>query len=134
MIRRHPRSTRTDTLFPYTTLFRSDPTGSLRTSAPASLRPAAFAHGRMPNPSPTTAHMRLSQFHLHTEKETPAEAEIASHRLMLKAGMQRRLAAGLYTWSPLGLRVLRKVEAIVREEMDRAGAIELLMPTIQPKE
>src|SRR3546814_7456284 len=88
----------------------------------------------MPNPSPTTAHMRLSQFHLHTEKETPAEAEIASHRLMLKAGMLRRLAAGLYTWSPLGLRVLRKVEAIVREEMDRAGAIELLMPTIQPKE
>src|SRR3546814_5056247 len=83
----------------------------------------------MPNPSPTTAHMRLSQFHLHTEKETPAEAEIASHRLMLKAGMLRRLAAGLYTWSPLGLRVLRKVEAIVREEMDRAGAIELLMPT-----
>lgn len=78
--------------------------------------------------------MRLSQFHLHTEKETPAEAEIASHRLMLKAGMLRRLAAGLYTWSPLGLRVLRKVEAIVREEMDRAGAIELLMPTIQPKE
>ena len=78
--------------------------------------------------------MRLSQFHLHTEKETPAEAEIASHRLMLKAGMLRRLAAGLYTWSPLGLRVLRKVEAIVREEMDRAGAIELLMPTIQPRE
>src|SRR3546814_5488933 len=78
--------------------------------------------------------MRLSQFPLHTEKETPAEAEIASHRLMLKAGMLRRLAAGLYTWSPLGLRVLRKVEAIVREEMDRAGAIELLTPTIQPKE
>src|SRR3546814_4635123 len=76
----------------------------------------------MPNPSPTTAHMRLSQFHLHTEKETPAEAEIASHRLMLKAGMLRRLAAGLYTWSPLGLRVLRKVEAIVREAMDRAGS------------
>src|SRR3546814_792303 len=101
---------------------------------PSQLRPPAFAHGRMPNPSPTTAHMRLSQFHLHTEKETPAEAEIASHRLMLKAGMLRRLAAGLYTWSPLGLRVLRKVEAIVREEMDRAGAIELLMPTIQPKE
>ncbi len=78
--------------------------------------------------------MRLSQFHLHTEKETPAEAEIASHRLMLKAGMIRKLAAGLYTWSPLGLRVLRKVEAIVREEMDRAGAIEVLMPTIQPRD
>lgn len=78
--------------------------------------------------------MRLSQFHLHTTKETPADAEIASHQLMLRAGMLRRLAAGLYTWSPLGLRVLRKVERVVREEMDRAGAIELLMPTIQPQE
>ena len=78
--------------------------------------------------------MRLSQFHLHTEKETPAEAEIVSHKLMLKAGMLRKLAAGLYTWSPLGLRVMRKVEAVVREEMNRAGAIEILMPTIQPKE
>jgi prolyl-tRNA synthetase len=78
--------------------------------------------------------MRLSRFHLHTEKETPAEAEIASHQLMLKAGMLRKLAAGLYTWSPLGLRVLRKVEAVVREEMNRAGAIELVMPTIQPRE
>lgn len=78
--------------------------------------------------------MRLSHFHLHTEKETPAEAEIISHKLMLKAGMIRKLAAGLYTWSPLGLRVLRKVEGIVREEMNRAGAIETLMPTIQPQE
>ena len=78
--------------------------------------------------------MRLSQFHLRTVKETPADAEIVSHKLMLKAGMLRKLAAGLYTWSPLGLRVLRKVEVVVREEMNRAGAIELLMPTIQPKE
>ncbi|MGY0505544.1 proline--tRNA ligase [Luteimonas sp. e5] len=78
--------------------------------------------------------MRLSQFHLHTEKETPAEAEIASHRLMLKAGLIRKLAAGLYTWSPLGLRVLRKVEAVVREEMNRAGAVEMLMPSVQPRE
>jgi len=78
--------------------------------------------------------MRLSQFHLATVKEVPADAEIASHRLMLRAGMIRRLASGLYTWSPLGLRVLRKVEKVVREEMDRAGAIEILMPTIQPKE
>ncbi|TWG94485.1 prolyl-tRNA synthetase [Luteimonas sp. J16] len=78
--------------------------------------------------------MRLSQFHLRTEKETPAEAEIASHRLMLRAGMIRRLAAGLYTWSPLGLRVLRKVEAVVREEMDRAGALEMAMPSVQPRE
>ena len=78
--------------------------------------------------------MRLSQFHVATVKEVPADAEIASHRLMLRTGMIRKLAAGLYTWSPLGLRVLRKVEAVVREEMDRAGAIELLMPTIQPRE
>ena len=78
--------------------------------------------------------MRLSQFHLSTSKETPAEAEVASHKLMLKAGMIRKLAAGLYTWSPLGLRVLRKVESVVREEMQSAGAIELLMPAVQPKE
>jgi prolyl-tRNA synthetase len=78
--------------------------------------------------------MRLSQFHLRTEKETPADAEIVSHQLMLRAGMLRKLAAGLYTWSPLGLRVLRKVEHVVREEMNRAGAVELLMPTVQPRE
>ena len=78
--------------------------------------------------------MRLSSFHLRTEKETPADAEIVSHKLMLKAGMIRKLAAGIYTWSPLGLRVLRKVETVVREEMDRAGAIELQMPSVQPKE
>jgi prolyl-tRNA synthetase len=78
--------------------------------------------------------MRLSQFHLHTSKETPAEAEVVSHKLMLKAGMIRKLAAGLYTWSPLGLRVLRKVERAVREEMNAAGAIEVLMPSVQPRE
>jgi len=78
--------------------------------------------------------MRLSRFHLATVKEVPADAEIASHRLMLRAGMLRKLAAGIYTWSPLGLRVLRKVEQAVREEMNRAGAIELLMPSIQPRE
>ncbi|MDR2872304.1 MAG: proline--tRNA ligase [Xanthomonadaceae bacterium] len=78
--------------------------------------------------------MRLSHFHLHTTKETPADAELLSHRLMLRAGMIRKLASGLYTWSPLGLRVLRKVEAIVREEMTRAGALELAIPTIQPSE
>jgi prolyl-tRNA synthetase len=78
--------------------------------------------------------MRLSQFHLRTSKETPADAEIVSHKLMLKAGMLRKLAAGIYTWSPLGLRVLRKVETVVREEMNAAGAIELLMPSIQPRE
>ena len=78
--------------------------------------------------------MRLSKFHLATTREAPADAEIASHRLMLRAGMIRKLASGIYTWSPLGLRVLRKVETIVREEMNRAGAIELSMPTVQPKE
>lgn len=78
--------------------------------------------------------MRLSKFHLATTREAPADAELASHQLMLRAGMIRKLASGIYTWSPLGLRVLRKVETVVREEMDRAGAIELLMPTIQPAE
>ncbi len=78
--------------------------------------------------------MRLSQFHLSTTKEIPADAEIVSHRLMLRSGMLRKLAAGIYTWTPLGLRVLRKVENVVREEMQRAGAIELLMPSIQPRE
>jgi prolyl-tRNA synthetase len=78
--------------------------------------------------------MRLSRFHLATVKEVPADAEIASHRLMLRAGMLRKHAAGLYTWSPLGLKVLKKVEAIVREEMNRAGALEITMPTVQPRE
>jgi len=78
--------------------------------------------------------MRLSQFHLHTSKETPADAEIVSHQLMLRAGLIRRLGSGLYTWTPLGLRVLRQVETVVREEMDRASALELLMPSIQPRE
>ena len=78
--------------------------------------------------------MRASQFFLSTLKEAPAEAELVSHRLMLRAGMIKRIAAGIYTWMPLGLRVVRKVEAIVREEMNRAGAIELLMPVVQPAE
>src|SRR5437868_4135136 len=78
--------------------------------------------------------MRLSQYPLNTMKETPAEAEVVSHQLMLRAGLIRRLAAGLYSWLPLGLRTLRKVERIVREEMNRAGALELVMPVIQPAE
>ena len=78
--------------------------------------------------------MRYSEFGLTTLKEVPAEAEIVSHQLMLRAGLVRRLASGLFTWMPLGLRVLRKVEAVVREEMDRAGALELLMPAVQPAE
>jgi len=78
--------------------------------------------------------MRTSQFPLQTLKETPADAEIASHRLMLRAGMIRKLASGLYNWLPLGLKVLRKVEAIVRDEMNKAGALEVLMPGVQPAE
>jgi prolyl-tRNA synthetase len=78
--------------------------------------------------------MRVSQFLLSTHRETPAEAEVVSHRLMLRAGLIRQLARGIYTWMPLGLRVLRKVEKIVREEMNAAGAIELEMPSVQPAE
>ena len=78
--------------------------------------------------------MKASRFFIATQKEVPADAEIVSHRLMLRAGMIRRLAAGIYTWLPLGLRVVRKVEAIVREEMNRSGAVELAMPVVQPAE
>ncbi len=78
--------------------------------------------------------MRASRYLIATQKETPADAEIVSHQLMLRAGMIRKLAAGLYTWLPMGLRTLRKVERIVREEMDRSGAQELLMPAVQPAE
>ncbi|MFO1399917.1 MAG: proline--tRNA ligase [Steroidobacteraceae bacterium] len=78
--------------------------------------------------------MRLSNYPINTAKETPAEAEVISHQLMLRAGLIRRVAAGIYDWLPLGLRTLRKVEGIIREEMDRAGALEILMPAIQPAE
>ncbi len=78
--------------------------------------------------------MRTSQYLLSTQKETPADAVVISHQLMLRAGMIRKLASGLYTWLPMGLRVLRKVEAVVREEMNAAGALEVLMPAIQPAE
>jgi prolyl-tRNA synthetase len=78
--------------------------------------------------------MRWSQYPVNTTKETPADAEVVSHQLMLRAGLVRKLAAGLYTWMPLGLRAMRKVENIVREEMDRAGALEVLMPGVIPAE
>ncbi len=78
--------------------------------------------------------MRTSQFFISTLKEAPSEAELLSHKLMLRAGLIRKLGSGLYTWMPLGLRVLRKVERVVREEMNRAGAVELLMPAVQPAE
>ena len=78
--------------------------------------------------------MQISKYLIATLREAPAEAEIISHQLMLRAGMIRRIASGIYTWLPMGLRVLRKVEAIIREEMDRAGAQELLMSGVQPAE
>jgi prolyl-tRNA synthetase len=78
--------------------------------------------------------MRLSEYPIQNLKEVPAEAEVVSHRLMLRAGLIRRLAGGLYTWLPMGLRVLRKVERVIREEMDRAGALEIVMPVAQPAE
>ncbi len=78
--------------------------------------------------------VRTSQFHLQTRKETPADAELVSHRLMIRTGMLSRLGSGLYTWTPLGLRVLRNIEKIVRQEMDKAGCLEMIMPTIQPAE
>jgi len=78
--------------------------------------------------------MRASQFFISTQKEAPADAEVVSHRLMLRAGLIKRLGAGIYSYMPMGLRVIRKVEAIIREEMNRAGAVELLMPVVQPAE
>src|SRR3954470_12274006 len=78
--------------------------------------------------------MRASQFFISTLKEAPADAEVVSHRLMLRAGFIKRLSAGIYSYMPMGLRVIRKVEGIVREEMNRAGAIELLMPVVHPAE
>ena len=78
--------------------------------------------------------MKASRFFVSTLKEAPADAEVASHRLMMRAGMIKKLGAGIYTYMPMGLRVIRKVEAIVREEMNRAGAVELAMPVVQPAE
>src|SRR4030095_5504652 len=81
-----------------------------------------------------TGSMRLSRFFLPVLRETPKEAEIVSHQLMLRSGMVRQASAGIYSWLPLGYRVLKKIEQIVREEQDRSGAIEMLMPTIQSAE
>src|ERR1700743_3098795 len=78
--------------------------------------------------------MKASRFFIGTLKEAPADAEIVSHQLMIRAGMIRRVAGGIYDYMPLGLRSIRKVEKIVREEMDKAGALELLMPAVQPAE
>ena len=78
--------------------------------------------------------MKASQFFISTLKEAPADAEITSHKLMMRAGLIKRLSAGIYSYMPMGLRVIRKVENIIREEMNRAGAVELLMPVVQPAE
>ncbi len=78
--------------------------------------------------------MRVSQFFISTLKEAPSEAEVVSHKLMLRSGLIKRLTSGVYTWMPLGLRVLRRVENIIRDEMNRSGAVELLMPAVQPAE
>ena len=78
--------------------------------------------------------MRYSQYFIPTHKETPADAEIISHQLMLRAGLIRKLTSGIYTYLPAGLKALRKVEDIIRQEMNRSGAIELLMPAVQPAE
>src|SRR5688572_32427347 len=78
--------------------------------------------------------MRVSRFFISTLKEAPSDAEVVSHKLMLRAGLIKRLTSGVYTWMPLGLRVLRKVEAVIREEMNASGAVELLMPAVQPAE
>ena len=78
--------------------------------------------------------MKASQFFISTLKEAPADAEVKSHQLMMRGGFIKRLGSGIYSYMPMGLRVIRKVEAIVREEMNRAGAVELLMPVVQPAE
>ena len=76
--------------------------------------------------------MRASRFYISTLKEAPAEAELISHKLMIRAGLIRRLGSGLYSWMPMGLRILKKIESIIRSKMNKAGGIELLMPAIQP--
>jgi prolyl-tRNA synthetase len=88
------------------------------------------AHERSADAPP----MKASHFFVSTLKEAPADAEVVSHQLMLRAGFIKRLSAGIYTYMPMGLRVIRKIEEIVREEMNRAGAVELLMPVVQPAE
>src|SRR3546814_19646946 len=91
-------------------------------------------NSRLPSSPSFLAAMRLSRFPISTTKETPADAQVVSHQLMLRAGYVRQLGSGLYSWMPIGLRTLTKIAAIVREEMNRAGALELLMPAVQPAE
>src|SRR6266699_672904 len=109
-------------------------TAAILSGVPEKLRVLLIRCQRKQARQQVHAPMRLSQYPLNTMKETPAEAEVVSHQLMLRAGLIRRLAAGLYSWLPMGLKVLQKVECIIREEMNRAGAFELVMPVIQPAE
>src|SRR6202012_501259 len=103
-------------------------------AAVASRRQTRYHRFLLPIAKRTPASMRLSHGFIPTLKETPAEAQIASHRLMLRAGLVRQTSAGIYAWLPLGFRVLQNIERIVREEQDACGAQQLLMPTIQPAE
>src|SRR5690349_20773669 len=100
-------------------------------AAPQATRITVFFHNET---NPNHHYMRVSAYPIVTLRDVPADAEVVSHQLMLRAGLIRRLAGGLYSWLPIGLKVLRKAEKIVREEMDRAGALEVLMPTVQPAE
>src|SRR3954470_10354209 len=123
-------------------LSRMMPTLGLKPSRSSIIKPQIF--GLSPLCTPHCVHtrssadppppMKASQFLITTLKEAPADAEVVSHQLMMRAGMIKKLGAGIYTWMPMGLRVVRKIEAIVREEMNRAGAVEMLMPVIQPAE
>ncbi len=117
--------------------------GNVNGTARIALKPAAFRPRRVGQTAiiaGLTIHlsekyaMKASVFHLATQREVPADAEIVSHQLMLRTGMIRKLTSGIYTWTPLGLKVLRKVEQVVREEMDRADSLEMLMPSVQPAE
>src|SRR6201996_8191703 len=103
-------------------------------AAVASRRQTRYHRFLLPIAKRNPASMRLSHGFIPTLKATPSEAQIAAHRLRLRAGLVRQTSAGIYAWLPLGYRVLRKIEQIVREEQDRAGAQEILMPTIQPAE
>src|SRR5215216_2219958 len=96
--------------------------------------PLGFPHSRRVSIPTFPARMKASQFFISTLKEAPADAEVVSHQLMMRAGFIKRLGAGIYSYMPVGLRVIRKVENIIREEMNRAGAVELLMPVVQPAE
>ena len=98
------------------------------------INPLGFPHIGRTCLSPPPRPMKASRFFVSTLKEAPADAEVISHKLMMRAGFIKRLGAGIYSYMPMGLRVIRKIEHIIRDEMNRAGAVELLMPVVQPAE